>query len=135
MANNGVDTDVIIAKSLADFAPELQVALKKAALEEGAVDTFQLLKSIKANTFTKALTVNFNEYGRFVDMGVGRGVAVGAAGTTNFKKYRREDGKLKYYGRTPRKWYSKTAYGMLANLKGGIYRNLSDALKLDIKTV
>jgi hypothetical protein len=48
----------------------------------------------------------FNFYGRFVDMGVGRGVKIG-----NVKENatsRRLEGKMLGNRRRPRKWYSKT---------------------------
>lgn len=133
MANDASNTDLIISNSLKIFSTDLSVELKKAALESKVADTFALIKSIKTTVSGNALRLNFNEYGRFVDMGVGKGVPLGSKGSDNFTKYRRVDGKLKFYGRKPRTWYSKTAYSMLGNLKGSIYRNLSDALKSDIK--
>ena len=133
MANDASNTDLIISNSLKIFSTDLSVELKKAALESKVADTFALIKSIKTTVSGNALRLNFNEYGRFVDMGVGKGVPLGSKGSDNFTKYRRVDGKLKFYGRKPRTWYSKTAYSMLGNLKGSIYRNLSDAIKSDIK--
>lgn len=50
----------------------------------------------------------FKAYGRFVDMGVGRGVPKGARGTAAFNKARKENGQLQRYGRKPKPFYSKT---------------------------
>ena len=133
MAIDASNTDLIITQSLQHYSTELSVALKKSALESKVADSFALIKSIKTTVSGSALRLNFNEYGRFVDMGVGKGVPVGSKGSENFEKYRRENGKLKFYGRKPRTWYSKTAFSMLANLKGSIYRNLADAMKTDIR--
>jgi hypothetical protein len=52
--------------------------------------------------------IKFKQYGRFVDMGVGRGVAIGRKGTEVFGKYRKANGQLIRYGRRPKPWYSKT---------------------------
>jgi len=52
--------------------------------------------------------IRFKQYGRFVDMGVGRGVPIGARGTAAFEKARNENGQLKRYGRKAKPWYSKT---------------------------
>lgn len=50
----------------------------------------------------------FLKYGRFVDMGVGRGVPMGGRGTAAFAKSRNEKGQLHRYGRKRKPWYSKT---------------------------
>lgn len=76
-------------------------------------DSFNLTNSIKATPKTTGetgLTINFTYslYGKYVDMGVGRGVAVGTRRTQAFARTRRPDGKLLRYKRRPRKWYSKT---------------------------
>jgi len=52
--------------------------------------------------------IKFRQYGRFVDMGVGRGVPIGARGTAAFAASRKENGQLKRYGRKPKHWYSTT---------------------------
>jgi hypothetical protein len=59
----------------------------------------------------------FLAYGRFVDMGVGRGIPVGARGSTEFEKARKENGQLKRYGRKAKPWYSKTKTREVAILR------------------
>ena len=73
------------------------------------------------NSFTKeiklkggdveAVMIKFNNYGRFVDMGVGRGVPIGARkdlGDPRFLASRNDGGQLHKYNRVPKKWYSRT---------------------------
>jgi hypothetical protein len=55
-------------------------------------------------TFTYAL------YGQYVDMGVGRGVAVGARGSAAFSGYRNEKGQILRMKRRPKKWYSPVIF-------------------------
>ena len=53
----------------------------------------------------------FLQYGRFVDIGTGRGFARGAKGTSAFSLSRNENGTLKAtVNRKPKPWYSKTMY-------------------------
>lgn len=53
--------------------------------------------------------IRFKFYGRYVDMGVGRGVPIGSrAAKMDYYKYRNNKGQLLNYGRKPKKWYSKT---------------------------
>lgn len=54
----------------------------------------------------------FDETGRFVDMGVGRGHAIGSRGPLESSR-----GSI---GRKPKKWYSKTYWGRLNDLQGAI---------------
>lgn len=58
------------------------------------------------------LEINFLYYGRFVDMGVGRGFPIGSRsklGDDKFLSKRNERGQLrKAPGRKPKKWYAKT---------------------------
>lgn len=56
----------------------------------------------------EAVVIKFLQYGRFVDMGVGRGVPVGARGSAAFEKARKDNGQLRRYGRKRKPWYSKT---------------------------
>jgi hypothetical protein len=85
-------------------------ALKKEGIQEYSRD---LIESLVAELGRSGGNIDevifkFKGYGRFVDMGVGRGVAIGGRGTEAFKNKRREDGKLKQYGRKAKPWYSKT---------------------------
>jgi hypothetical protein len=85
-------------------------ALKKEGIEEYS---HELLNSLAAELARSGgdieqVIFKFKGYGRFVDMGVGRGVPIGGRGTDAFKKKRNNDGKLKAYGRIKKPWYSKT---------------------------
>jgi len=55
--------------------------------------------------------LSFNFYGRFVDMGVGRGVPSGSRGSLGSKSFlskRNPGGQLLNKRRVPKKWYSRT---------------------------
>lgn len=53
----------------------------------------------------------FLQYGRFVDIGTGRGFARGAKGSASFAISRNNNGTLKAtVNRNPKPWYSKTMY-------------------------
>lgn len=94
-------------------------ALKKEGIEEYSRDLLESLMAEMSRTGgdIEQVIFKFKGYGRFVDMGVGRGVAVGSRGTEAFKKKRNADGKLKSYGRTKKPWYSKTKTREVAILR------------------
>jgi hypothetical protein len=55
------------------------------------------------------IEILFLFYGRYVDMGVGKGFPIGGRKTfKDFNKYRNQSGKLHSVRRKPKKWYSKT---------------------------
>lgn len=60
---------------------------------------------------TSGVNLEFNYYGKFVDMGVGRGQKIESI------KSNREVYNLVGGGRKPKKWFSKTLYGELAALR------------------
>lgn len=78
---------------------------------ESSASTRALMRSIKTELvraggdIDKVIT-RFLQYGRFYDMGVGRGVPIGAAGSGAFSAARNGDGTLKQYHRKPVKWFS-----------------------------
>jgi len=57
----------------------------------------------------------FKYYGKFVDMGVGKGIRLSEVGEV--RKTRRELGKRKGALRSPKKWYSKELYVQVNRLK------------------
>lgn len=89
---------------------------------QSAAATNALLKSIisrvasTGNTIDQVLT-QFLQYGRFYDMGVGRGVPIGAAGTGAFSAARNANGSLKRYRRKAVKWFSRTYYREVQRFK------------------
>jgi hypothetical protein len=82
---------------------------------ESAAATRELMRSIKmelikAGGDIERVILKFLQYGRFYDMGVGRGVPIGAAGSGAFSAARNNDGTLKQYRRKPVKWFSPVYY-------------------------
>ncbi|MDP1620772.1 MAG: hypothetical protein Q8M08_00390 [Bacteroidales bacterium] len=83
-------------------------------------DTGNLLKSFKYNVLASAqgnvlkITLLFEYYGRFVDMGVGRGVKIGDVKESATS--RRLSGKMLGNRRRPKKWYSKTFHAEVMKL-------------------
>lgn len=65
----------------------------------------------------------FRYYGKFVDMGVGRGTPLG--GVRENKTSRALQGKMLGNRRVPKKWYSKTLYAETATLKEILARNFA----------
>lgn len=63
---------------------------------------------VQAGGDIERVIIKFKKYGRFVDMGVGRGVPVGARGTQAFSRSREANGRLRQYGRKAKPWYSTT---------------------------
>jgi hypothetical protein len=78
--------------------------------------------------------IKFKKYGRFLDMGVGRGVPVGARGSAAFGKSRSDNGQLKSYGRKPKPWYSKTKTREAAILREVLVKNYGINTLADIET-
>jgi hypothetical protein len=70
----------------------------------------------------------FMEYGRFVDMGAGRGLQTEA---NKQRALRRKKAK----GRKPKKWYSKTFYGSLNKLIGALSRNYAQFAMQQIRAM
>ena len=83
-------------------------------------DTGSLLQSFKFNILASAqgnvlkITLLFAYYGRFVDMGVGRGVKIGDVKESATS--RRLSGKMLGNIRRPKKWYSKTFHAEVMKL-------------------
>lgn len=77
--------------------------------------------------------IKFNQYGRFLDMGVGRGVPIGKRGTENFNRARRADGKLHRYKRKAKPWYSVTKTREVAILRDVLAREYGKQIGLAIE--
>jgi hypothetical protein len=83
-------------------------------------DTGALLKSFKYNVLASAqgnvlkITLLFEYYGRFVDMGVGKGVKIGDVKESAAS--RKLSGKMLGNRRRPKKWYSKTFHAEVIKL-------------------
>lgn len=79
----------------------------------------------------KVLT-KFFQYGRFLDMGVGRGVPIGAAGTSAFSAARNDNGSLKSYRRKAKKWFSKSYYADVQRFKELYIRTFNNQIPIQI---
>jgi hypothetical protein len=96
------------------YGVNVEEAVITAARRLGVEDTSALINSIKHKVLKAAggdqgsVQLIFHEYGRMVDMGAGRKPIETA-----------DDRRSKRTGRQARKFYSKTAYGLLDRL---IYR-------------
>jgi hypothetical protein len=83
-------------------------------------DTATLLRSFKYNVLASAqgnvlkITLLFEYYGRFVDMGVGKGVKIGDVKESAAS--RKLSGKMLGNRRRPKKWYSKTFHAEVMKL-------------------
>jgi hypothetical protein len=96
------------------------VKWKKKLTSNKIGDTGTLLKSFKYNVLASAqgnvlkITLLFEYYGRFVDMGVGKGVKIGDVKESATS--RRLSGKMLGNRRRPKKWYSKTFHAEVMKL-------------------
>ncbi|MHB8209063.1 hypothetical protein [Mucilaginibacter sp.] len=80
-----------------------------------------------------AVILKFLQYGRFIDMGVGRGVPIGAAGSGQFSAARNAKGQLKSYRRKPEHWYSKTYFAEVQKVKELYQEAFSNSIPVQIK--
>ena len=92
---------------------------KKLAINK-AVNSCTLFNSFKFNVLASAggnvlkITLLFEYYGRFVDMGVGKGVKIDDVKESITS--RKLDGKMLGNRRRPKKWYSKTFHAEVMKL-------------------
>lgn len=106
--------------------------LVKSIRKMGIGNTGALQRSLeyeikRANGDVTIAMIKFLKYGRFVDMGTGRGFARGARGTNAFAMYRNDNGSLKNAAnRKPKPWYSRTMYREIKVLSEKLLANMSD---------
>jgi hypothetical protein len=108
--NNGAKlTEGGIAESWAKYTVHAwQNKIKKLKI----TDTNTLLNSFMENVIAGAngdvikIQFTFVQYGRFLDMGVGKGVKIGGVKQSTIS--RRMEGKMIGNRRRPKKWYTKT---------------------------
>ncbi len=101
----------VISEWLTIAVERFQESLKKnkVGVTQKLFESFltNVIKSSNGNV--SRIEIEFLFYGRYVDMGVGRGFPIG--GRRNFKdfdKFRDKGGRLLRANRKPKKWYSKT---------------------------
>lgn len=98
------------AKYAAERFKEKIKKLKIKGIDLAGSITYEISKS--GDTYT--VSFFFNQYGRFVDMGVGKGVKIGDVKMLG--SLRREIGEKNVTPRKPKKWYSKTKQGEVLKL-------------------
>jgi hypothetical protein len=108
--------------------------LNKELVKKDVRVTDTLIESLASKVLTKAAghegaaQLVFDNAGRFVDMGAGKGYHKGVPTSENIK--------AKLMGterRKPIKWYSKTAYGSVNRLMYNFSAKYSEAISLGIK--
>jgi len=81
------------------------------------------------------ILITYLNYGKYVDMGVGRGVAVGDRGTSAFSRYRNSGGQLRNYKRKAKKWYSPVIFHEQVMLMHIMADQFGDAATSTIGTI
>lgn len=87
-----------------------------------------LEKSIRGQAKNHIGELIFRQYGRFVDMGAGRGYQKGVEKISENRR------RLTRTGRTPKKFYSKISYGTLSGLMRDLLNTYSEKIIYDAKT-
>lgn len=124
----------IINEELRKYADKLQMEAGKLIAKYKIGKTGALQRSFKTTVGNNEVSVIFNEYGRFVDMGVGREFPIGTSGAKKFKQYRNKKGQLLVKPkRKPKPWYSSSSYGGVALLKANVSKKLIDLSINNIK--
>jgi hypothetical protein len=124
-----------IYDALTEWAPWIHGRLLSEFSKMDIGVTEELLHSLGYKVFTQSgldggkYELSFLEYGRMLDMGVGRGVSSSIA--ANARAYRKaSDHKI----RQAKKWYSKTTYGGLNRLIRMVIDGYQPAIINTIKT-
>lgn len=123
-----------IDDELNDWGELVDGELRKALTRMGIGVTDELYQSIAYQVAQAAAghdgkyNLLFNEYGRFRDMGTGRGGRGGFKETT-------AGNRRKWVGRKPKKFYSRTVYGMLNRLIESLLYGYQQATADGIKEV
>lgn len=119
------------------FVVKLQEELKKKKL----VDTGALLRSIKKQLLQSSdgvygVMVRFHMYGRFVDMGVGNGLAAHErkGNKPNMEAVKRYGANLDYVSRKPRRWLNKRKMAEIYRLREILQSELQDAVVENFKS-
>lgn len=128
-----------IHRCVRNYVDDVVAAMDRSIQKRKIVDTNALRASLKN---TAESTPNgaigkliFNEYGRYVDMGVGRGRRLGGGIDALQEAILSTSGaNRKKRGVTPRKFYSPIAYGKLNGLIEDIAYGLTDETIAIIKT-
>ena len=91
-----------------------KLAISKVGNSSTLFNSFKYSVLASAGGNVLKITLLFEYYGRFVDMGVGKGVKIGDVKESATS--RRLSGKMLGNRRRPKKWYSKTLHAEVMNL-------------------
>ncbi len=119
-----------VRQSLENYMSEVVEAMRREIIRRGIRVTDELLLSLAYNVSqTEAhgtAALSFAEWGRFIDMGVGRGHPLGGiSATRDALNSKRDKGGI----RKPKKFYSKIAYGKLNGLMADLMYGFTDEVK------
>jgi hypothetical protein len=101
--------------------------------------TGTLANSIKSQVDAKIgdtieIAFQFARHGRFVDMGVGRGMPLGTrAQKTDYFDFRNDKGQLHKHTRKPKKWYSRPFYSRINSLNFAISASIQEQVIASLK--
>lgn len=111
-----------VRKALEDYSRRVVEAMRRELVRRNIQVTGDLLKSLSYKVYQQSAdgntNIDFAEWGRMVDMGVGRGHPLGGLKATK-EVLQAKAGKGGMI-RTPKKFYSPIAYGNLNGLIGDI---------------
>jgi hypothetical protein len=117
-----------IHRAVEKYANDVVQAMQRSITKNNAIKTGALRDSLSASANDNVGKLMFKEYGRFIDMGVGRG--------KNLSQVKQKQDKLTKGTRKLRKRkkiYSPIAYGKLNGLMGDIMYGLTEETIAAIK--
>lgn len=121
-----------IEQALAEYLHSVERVMD-VVLSKSATDTGDLKNSIssqvsKLTTAGGTAELKFKDYGRFIDMGVGKGHPIGAAAKNRDMVVLATNGKIRNAKavRKPVKFYSKIVYGKLNGLMQDLLYGLTE---------
>jgi hypothetical protein len=130
-----MDGDLKIAfaqRAMAEYMKDVIEAMRREIIKRKVRHSDELLNSLAYNVYQQdaaaAGTLSFAEWGRFVDMGVGKGHPLGGIQATK-DILTAKKGNL----RKPKKIYSPIAYGKLNGLIGDLMYGFTETTKALIK--
>jgi hypothetical protein len=112
---NFANQENFIHHELDAWADRVTNAVIRSLKREKIGITQELRNSIKSRAKQNIGELLFTEYGRFVDMGAGKGSRKGIESIAS--------NRAVLTGRRPKKFYSKTAYGTLSSLIQALVSN------------
>lgn len=112
--------DNFIAHEVEQWANRVSEAVLRALERKKIGVTDELRQSIRHKSRQNIGELMFKEYGRFVDMGTGRGSKMGIESIAS--------NRAKLTGRKPKKFYSKVSYGTLSSLIQALVSNYQETI-------